>query len=168
MLHNIFIIKVVWHHGETQSVAKLGIPKKSYLIKHNVISATILQYFFLFRIIQKDCRHVNYFLWADKSTSIFLFWLLNFSQQKQGPNRADRQEKKREWKKSKKDGTKNWDEWISGLDIKRTIQGEENERLRRWRVIITLWGFYWLNFNTMSVIVHAFPLLHFFHVLISF
>lgn len=35
------------------------------------------------------------------------------------------------------------------------IKGEENESLRRGRVIIMLWGFYWLNFNTMSVIVHA-------------
>ncbi len=53
MLHNIFIIKVVWHHGETQSVAKLGIPKKSYLIKHNVISATILQYFFYSELFRR-------------------------------------------------------------------------------------------------------------------
>ncbi len=168
MLHNIFIIKVVWHHGETQSVAKLGIPKKSYLIKQNVISATILQYFFYSELFRRTINMSIISSELIRVQAFFDFDCLIFLNKSRVQIELTDKKRRGNGKRATKMVQKNWDEWISGLDIKRTIQGEENERLRRWRVIITLWGFYWLNFNTMSVIVHAFPLLHFFQVLISF
>ncbi len=94
-----------------------------------MISATILQYFFLFRIIQKDCRHVNYFLWADKSTSIFWFWLLNFLNKSRVQIELT-DKKKREWKKSNKDGTKKTE--MSEFQDLTSKERFKEKRMRDW------------------------------------